>query len=60
MLLSEFTAAADAAFDRDDTLYVCVFCDVPMGNIVCPECGDYKGAVSVEEWEAQTGEKWEA
>ena len=59
MKMEEFVAAADAAFDRDDTLYVCVFCDVVIDLIVCPDCGDYKGAVTVAQWEEMNGEKWE-
>ena len=58
MNIAEFTALADAAFDRDDTLYVCPVCDVAMGKMVCPDCGDYKG-IPVAEWEALNGEKWE-
>ena len=61
MLIADFTAAADAAFDRDDTLYVCEYCvtAVPRNAIVCPDCGDFHYIMSVQDWEATTGEVWE-
>lgn len=46
---------------------VCVFCDcraefATVGLTIvqfCPDCRDYKGLITVEEWEDKTGEVWE-
>lgn len=61
MLMSEYVAAADAAYDRTLDRYVCVFCDTEVSNIAitCPECQEYKGIITMAEWEESTGEVWE-
>jgi hypothetical protein len=46
--------------DFDGDLKVCVFCDNATVLPVCVGCEDYKGLMTVEEWEAYTGETWEA
>ena len=46
---------------------VCVFCDCTAeyqlinGRLIayCPECNEYKGLMTVEDWEDYTGQKWE-
>lgn len=38
---------------------ICVFCDTPTSLYYCPPCNDYKGLMTVDEWEAYTGETWE-
>jgi len=49
------------AFDRlsDLDTKVCVFCDTATVRYACPDCGEYKGLMSIEEWESYTGEVWE-
>ena len=50
----------DTLSDSDDTL-VCVFCDceVDADAFVCGCCREYKGIMTVSEWESYTGESWE-
>ena len=61
MNIDEFTAAADAAYDRTLDRYVCLFCDieVSMDSITCKSCQDYKGIVTMLNWEEINGEEWE-
>lgn len=46
--------------DFDGDLKVCVFCDTATVLPVCVGCEEYKGLMTVEEWEDYTGEVWEA
>lgn len=48
----------DFLFDEDD-LKVCVFCDMDTRLPYCVACQEYKGLMTVAEWEAYTGEVWE-
>lgn len=54
----------DSMQDWKDEQMVCVFCDSevsPAGDsdiYIC--CETYKGIMTVREWEAYTGEVWEA
>lgn len=61
MNIIEFTAAADAAFDRTLDRYVCLFCDIEVSNIAitCKSCQEYKGIIPMSEWEEINGEEWE-
>lgn len=44
----------------DEDIMVCVFCDDLTGDLpYCATCMDYKGLMTITEWEAYTGEKWE-
>ena len=49
------------AFDRlsDLDTKVCVYCDTATARMSCPDCGEYKGLMSIEDWESYTGEVWE-
>lgn len=49
------------AFDRLSDLdsKVCVYCDTLTSSFSCPSCGEYKGLMSIEDWESYTGETWE-
>jgi len=49
------------AFDRlsDLDTKVCVYCDCETDGFSCRQCGEYKGLMSIEEWESYTGETWE-
>ena len=49
------------AFERlsDLDVRVCVFCDQDTTSYACPSCGEYKGLMSIAEWESYTGEVWE-
>lgn len=38
---------------------VCVYCDCETARYACPSCGEYKGLMSIEDWESYTGEVWE-
>jgi hypothetical protein len=43
----------------DIDFMVCVFCDTEAILPYCRECHEYKGLMSVSDWESYTGEKWE-
>ncbi len=44
----------------DDADYmICVFCDTDTVLPYCEGCQEYKGLMSVSDWESYTGEKWE-
>ena len=45
----------------ESNIHICSFCDieVDVDLMVCPECDEYKGIVTLEEWESATGEVWE-
>lgn len=43
----------------EESLHICSFCDIEVDGFVCPECDEYKGIVTVAEWESMTGEVWE-
>ena len=38
---------------------VCVYCDTETTLPYCAGCQEYKGLMTIEDWEAYTGEKWE-
>lgn len=44
--------------DNDERM-VCVFCDTEVAEPYCSQCMEYKGLMTISEWEAYTGEKWE-
>ena len=44
--------------DDMDTM-VCVFCDNEVHDTYCHNCQEYKGLMTIAEWEAYTGEVWE-
>lgn len=44
--------------DEGDTM-VCVFCDNLTDMPYCPTCQEYKGLMTIEDWESYTGETWE-
>lgn len=46
--------------DSDDRL-VCVYCDNAVDSEirVCLSCNEYKGVMTIAEWEAYTNETWE-
>ena len=48
----------DFLFDEDERK-VCVFCDQDTYMPACPTCLEYKGLMSISEWEDYTGEVWE-
>jgi len=48
----------DSVLDKNLVL-VCQFCTVPVNNIFCYSCGEYKGIMTMTEWEEYMGEKWE-
>ena len=37
---------------------VCVFCDQDTNLPYCALCQEYKGLMTITEWEAYTGEVW--
>lgn len=59
MLMSEYVEACDRALDLEDTDKVCSYCDTRVVGIVCGECGEYDGIISLIEWEDINGEVWE-
>ena len=50
-----------SAFDLFDEneFAICVFCDNATSLPYCPGCQEYKGLMSVSDWEDYTGEIWE-
>lgn len=44
--------------DEGETL-VCVFCDNPTALPWCEGCQEYKGLMTIADWEAYTGETWD-
>lgn len=42
-----------------DESKVCVFCDTLTDEFYCSTCMEYKGLMTIAEWESYTGEKWE-
>jgi hypothetical protein len=38
---------------------VCVFCDTRVSGTYCTDCMEYKGIMSIAEWQDYTGEIWE-
>jgi hypothetical protein len=44
-------------FDNIDRM-VCVFCDVEVTEPYCSQCMNYKGLMTIVEWEDYTGEVW--
>lgn len=43
----------------DGETVVCSFCDNEVTDVYCGYCNEYKGLMSVSDWEAYTGEVWE-
>lgn len=43
----------------DELIMVCVFCDCETTDPYCPECEEYKGLMTVEDWQDYTGEVWQ-
>lgn len=43
----------------DGDLMVCVFCDNATDLPYCANCEEYKGLMTIEDWESYTGETWE-
>lgn len=41
-----------------EELTICEECDVSTTAPICPDCGNAEQLISVEEWEALTGEEW--
>ena len=44
--------------DLDEPM-VCVYCDTLTDTFYCATCQEYKGLMTIAEWETYTGEKWE-
>jgi hypothetical protein len=44
--------------DLDEPM-VCVYCDTLTDTFYCATCQEYKGLMTIAEWEDYTGEKWE-
>lgn len=43
----------------DDDMMVCVFCDESTALPYCAGCQEYKGLMTIADWESYTGEVWE-
>ena len=41
-------------------MMICAFCDYGVYGLVCPMCHDYKGMMTLAEWEAYTGETFDS
>lgn len=54
------TITREAFDDLDnDEMKVCVFCDESTTLPYCAGCQEYKGLMTISEWESYTGETWE-
>jgi len=49
----------DSVLDKNLVL-VCLYCAEVLSNVMCFDCQDYKGVMTMKEWEDYTGEVWEA
>lgn len=58
MTVLHIPAAFFDGIDSDERM-VCVFCDQDTTLPYCALCQEYKGLMTIEEWENYTGEKWE-
>lgn len=43
----------------DEETMVCVFCDTETSLPYCAGCQEYKGLMTIAQWESYTGEVWE-
>ena len=43
----------------DGEAKVCVYCDTATDMLYCGGCQEYKGLMTIAEWESCTGEVWE-
>jgi hypothetical protein len=43
----------------DEETMVCVFCDTATDMPYCGSCNEYKGLMTIAQWESYTGEVWE-
>jgi len=39
---------------------ICIYCAEVLCNVMCFDCNEYKGVMTMAEWEDYTGEVWEA
>lgn len=46
------------SLDSMDDL-VCVYCDNRVYDVYCHDCMEYKGIMTIEDWQNYTGEIWE-
>ena len=37
---------------------VCIYCDTLTDTFYCGGCNEYKGLMTIAEWEEYTGETW--
>lgn len=37
---------------------ICIFCDKAVAGRFCITCGEYKGLMTINDWEDYTGEIW--
>ena len=54
-----YITAADMDRIADLDSKVCVYCDTLAVGYACRNCGEYKGLMTITEWESYTGEVWE-
>lgn len=57
--MSIITIPRDIFDDFNDDIRICVFCDNATTLGFCPGCEEYKGLMTIAEWEDYTGETWE-
>jgi hypothetical protein len=64
MEMQDYVDAMDAASDRidDGERYVCEFCTVEVSpdKAFCYSCNEYKGIITMTEWESINGEGWDS
>jgi len=56
---NEMKKLAGSTLDKNLVL-VCLYCAEVLCNVICFDCDEYKGVMTMAEWEDYTGEVWEA
>lgn len=57
--MSIITIPQSVMDEFDGETRICVFCDTATILPVCVGCEEYKGIMTIAEWEDYTGETWE-
>jgi hypothetical protein len=59
MIMTVPVKTLDMFHEDEDIRKVCVFCDALTSLPYCSSCEEYKGIMTITEWQAYTGEVWE-
>ena len=59
VLGSRLNVLIPANLIEDEDRMVCVYCDSEVAEPYCGQCMEYKGLMTIPEWEQYTNEIWE-